>query len=180
LIQVKTGLTGLRIMSLGQEAPMAEAHHARVVWSGSAFGPTKSVANYSREFRAEFEGKPPIHGSADPAFHGDPPLYNPEDLLMTALSACHMLSYLAVCAHAGIVVVSYEDRVVGTVARRGYKAKFVDVLLHPKVVLEPGSDIAPGPGAVDREQGANYGFISAQASEGNNLACVRKQSLGHG
>jgi organic hydroperoxide reductase OsmC/OhrA len=60
---------------------------------------------------------------------------------MSALSACHMLSYLAVCAHAGIAVVSYEDSVVGTVALQGYKAKFVDVLLHPKVVLEPGSDI---------------------------------------
>jgi organic hydroperoxide reductase OsmC/OhrA len=120
---------------------VAETHYAKVVWSGGAFGPTKSVANYSREFRAEFEGKPAIDGSVDPAFHGDPPLYNPEDLLMSALSACHMLSYLAVCAHAGIAVVSYEDSVVGTVARRGYKAKFVDVLLHPKVVLEPGSDI---------------------------------------
>src|SRR5207244_2391526 len=120
---------------------MAETHYAKVVWSGGASRPTNSVANYSREFRAEFEGKPPIHGSADPAFHGDPPLYNPEDLLMSALSACHMLSYLAVCGHAGIAVVSYEDSVVGTVALQGYKATFVDVLLHPKVVLEPDSDI---------------------------------------
>src|SRR5215468_8037508 len=120
---------------------MAETHYAKVIWSGGASGPTKSVADYSREFRVEFEDKPPIHASADPAFRGDPPLYNPEDLLLSALSACHMLSYLAVCAHAGIAVVSYEDSVVGTVAPRGYEAKFVDVLLHPKVVLEPGSDI---------------------------------------
>jgi organic hydroperoxide reductase OsmC/OhrA len=109
--------------------------------SGGAFGPTKSVESYSREFRAEFEGKPPMRGSADPAFHGDPALYNLEDLLVTALSSCHMLSYLAVCAHAGVVVVSYEDATVGTVARRDGKVKFVDVLLRPKVVLEPGSDI---------------------------------------
>jgi organic hydroperoxide reductase OsmC/OhrA len=101
---------------------VAETHYAKVIWSGGS-GPTKSVADYSREFRAEFEGKPPIHGSADPAFRGDPPLYNPEDLLMSALSACHMLSYLAVCAHAGIAVVSYEDSVVGTVARRGYEVQ---------------------------------------------------------
>jgi hypothetical protein len=60
---------------------MAETHYTKVVWSGGAFGPTKSVANYSREFRAEFEGRPPIHGSVDSAFHGDPPLYNPEDLV---------------------------------------------------------------------------------------------------
>ena len=98
---------------------MAESHyHARLVWSGGALGPTKSVEDYSREFRAEFDGKPSFRGSADPAFRGDPALYNPEDLLLSALSACHMLSYLAVCAHAGIAVLSYEDSVLGTVTRR--------------------------------------------------------------
>ena len=115
--------------------------HTRLVWSGGAHGPTKSVESYSREFRAEFEGKPPLRGSADPAFHGDPALYNPEDLLLSALSACHMLSYLAVCAHAGIVVLSYEDAPVGTLARRDGRVRFVDALLRPKVVLEAGSDI---------------------------------------
>jgi organic hydroperoxide reductase OsmC/OhrA len=121
---------------------MAEAHyHARLVWSGGALGPTKSVESYSREFRAEFEGKQPMRGSADPAFHGDPALYSPDDLLLSALSACHMLSYLAVCAHAGIAVRSYEDAAVGTLARRDGRIRFVDVLLCPKVVLEPGSNI---------------------------------------
>lgn len=122
---------------------MADAHyHAKLVWSGGALGPTKSVESYSREFRAEFEGKAPLRGSADPAFHGDPSLYNPEDLLLSALSACHMLSYLAVCAHAGIVVTCYEDSAVGTLARRDGTVRFIDVLLRPNVALAPGSDIA--------------------------------------
>ena len=121
---------------------MAESHyHARLVWSGGALGPTKSVESYSREFRAEFDGKPSFRGSADPAFRGDPALYNPEDLLLSALSACHMLSYLAVCAHAGIAVLSYEDSVVGTATLRDRRLRFVDVLLRPQVVLEQGSDI---------------------------------------
>lgn len=122
---------------------MSEAHYySKLVWSGGALGPTESVETYSREFRAEINGKPPLCGSADPAFHGDPTLYNPEDLLMVALSSCHMLSYLAVCAHAGIVVASYEDSAVGTLARRDGRVKFIDVLLRPKVVLRDGSDIA--------------------------------------
>ena len=121
---------------------MAEAHyHATLIWSGGALGPTKSVEGYSREFRAEFEGKPSFRGSADPVFHGDPALYNPEDLLLSALSACHMLSYLAVCAHAGIAVLSYEDAVLGTVMRQNGKVRFVDVLLRPRVMLEPESNI---------------------------------------
>ena len=122
---------------------MSEAHYySKLVWSGGALGSTESVETYSREFRAEINGKPPLRGSADPAFHGDPTLYNPEDLLMIALSSCHMLSYLAVCAHAGIIVVSYEDSAVGTLARRDGRVKFIDVLLRPKVVLEEGSDLA--------------------------------------
>lgn len=121
---------------------MAEAHfYAKLVWSGGALGPTESVEHYSREFRAEFEGKPPLRGSADPAFHGDPTLYNPEDLLLSSVAACHMLSYLAVCAHARIGVRSYEDAPVATLARRDGKVRFVDVLLRPKVVLNTGSDI---------------------------------------
>ena len=130
---------------------MAEAHYrARLVWSGSALGPTKSVESYSREFRAEFDGKPSFRGSADPAFRGDPALYNPEDLLLSALSACHMLSYLAVCAHAGIAVLSYDDEVVGTVTRRDGRVSFVDVLLRPKVMLEQGSNIEKARSLHDR------------------------------
>ena len=121
---------------------MSEAHYySKLVWSGAAHGPIESVETYSREFRAEIEGKPPLRGSTPPAFHGDPTLYNPEDLLMIALPSCHMLSYLEVCAHAGISVVSYEDSAVGTLARRDGRVKFVDVLLRPKVVLADGSDI---------------------------------------
>jgi organic hydroperoxide reductase OsmC/OhrA len=122
---------------------VAEAHYySRLVWSGAALGATKSVEAYSREFRAEINGKPELLGSADPAFHGDPALHNPEDLLMVALSACHMLSYLAVCAHAGILVASYEDSAVGTLARQDGRVRFIDVLLRPKVALGNGSDIA--------------------------------------
>jgi organic hydroperoxide reductase OsmC/OhrA len=130
---------------------MAEAHyHARLVWSGGALGSTKSVESYSREFTAEFDGKPSLRGSADPTFRGDPALYNPEDLLLSALSACHMLSYLAVCAHAGIAVLSYEDAAVGTAARRDGRLRFVDVLLRPKVLLEPGNDIEKARSLHDR------------------------------
>jgi organic hydroperoxide reductase OsmC/OhrA len=60
---------------------------------------------------------------------------------VSALAACHMLSYLAVCAHAGIAVQSYEDLAVGTVARKDGRVRFVDVQLRPRVLLEPGSDI---------------------------------------
>ena len=112
----------------------------RLVWSASPEG-TASYDTYSRAYRVDFEGKPPIHGSAAPAFKGDPSVHNPEDLLVAALSACHCLTYLALCARAGIRVLSYEDDANGTMQPAEGVIKFTDVILHPRVTVAAGTDI---------------------------------------
>jgi organic hydroperoxide reductase OsmC/OhrA len=122
---------------------MANTHHyqAKVVWSGAAQGPTETYEGYSREYLVEIEGKPSLKGSADPTFRGDPKIHNPEDLLVASLSACHMLTYLALCARGGIKVKSYEDRATGTMTFKDGKMGFTEVVLSPKVTLEAGSDL---------------------------------------
>jgi organic hydroperoxide reductase OsmC/OhrA len=119
---------------------MAREHHfaARLTWTGAAQGPTRDYESYSREYRLEVEGKPPIVGSADPQFRGDASKHNPEDLLVVALSACHMLSYLHLCASAGIEVVAYEDQASGRMAIKDRKMRFVEVMLAPKVTIAAG------------------------------------------
>ena len=125
---------------------MSESHQGdhkfecRLVWSGAAKGPTSTYEGYSREYRVDIPGKPSIRGTAAPVYHGDPALMNPEDLLVAALSACHLLSYLAVCARAGVHVIGYEDEVDGTMARVDGVVRFTEVMLHPKVTIAPGSD----------------------------------------
>jgi organic hydroperoxide reductase OsmC/OhrA len=123
---------------------MSHDHHyaARLTWSGAAQGPTVNYAAYSREVLAEVPGKPTLRGSADTAFRGDAALHNPEDLLLIALSACHLLSYLAECARAGVRVVSYEDRAEGTMALRDGRVRFTGVVLRPRVAIAPESDPA--------------------------------------
>ena len=119
---------------------MAKEHHfaAHLAWTGAAAGPTRTYAAYDRAWRAEVAGKPPLEGSADPVFRGDPARYNPEDLLVVALSACHMLTYLALCARAGIEVSAYEDQASGTMAIADGKMRFVEVTLAPQVVIAAG------------------------------------------
>jgi len=112
----------------------------RLVWTGAMKGPTADYDTYSREYRIDFQGKPSLRGTAAPAFKGDPTLHNPEDLLVAALSACHALSYLALCARAGIQVTGYEDDVFGKMERVERVTKFTEVVLHPKVTLAPGAD----------------------------------------
>src|SRR4051794_17713801 len=118
-------------------------HHyqARIEWTGAKAGGTTSYQAYSREYEFTSGDKPVIRGSADPHFRGDAALYNPEELLVVALSTCHLLSYLAECARGGINVTSYEDDASGTMAMKDGAIRFTDVLLKPRVTIAPGSDV---------------------------------------
>jgi organic hydroperoxide reductase OsmC/OhrA len=114
---------------------------ARLVWTGAEHGPVRDYDGYSREYRIDIEGKPPLRGSAAQAFRGEPSLHNPEDLLVAALASCHCLSYLALCARAGIVVEGYEDSATGTMAwdPETKVMRFREVTLRPTVRLAAGA-----------------------------------------
>lgn len=117
-------------------------HHfaCRLVWTGASKGGTASYDTYSRECRVDFLGKPSIRATSAPVFGGDPALPNPEDLLVASLSICHFLSYVALCARAGVHVIAYEDDALGTMSRSDRGFHFTDVLLKPRVTIAPGSD----------------------------------------
>lgn len=112
----------------------------RTIWTGAADGPTENYKSFSRavEFRAE--GKPPIPASADPAFMGDAARWNPEDMLVGALSACHMLWYLHLCAVKGVKVLAYEDDAEGTMLEEPRNGHFTEVVLRPRVTITADSD----------------------------------------
>jgi organic hydroperoxide reductase OsmC/OhrA len=117
-------------------------HHfaCRLVWTGAARGPTADYQSYSRECRVDMTGKSSLKMSAAGAFRGDPALHNPEDLLVASLSACHFLSYVALCARNGVQVIAYEDDASGVMSRVERTFKFTDVLLRPRVTIGAGSD----------------------------------------
>lgn len=116
-------------------------HHynAHLIWDGDN---TIDYTTYSRGHRVLIEGKPVINASADAAFRGDASTHNPEDLFVTAISSCHMLSYLALCAKHGINVLSYEDRATGTMREDGRGGgRFEEVVLHPVVTIANAEQI---------------------------------------
>lgn len=117
---------------------MARDHHYAldVLWTGNAGTGTSGYRDYSREQLIVVDGKPTLSASADPAFFGDPALHNPEELLLAALSTCHLLSYLALAARAGVTVTSYRDHATATMAENGWGGgRFTRVVLHPEVVV---------------------------------------------
>lgn len=124
--------------------PDAKRHQysVQVVWTGGG-GQGTTDHHYSRDLEIRVEGKPPIPGSSDPAFRGDATRYNPEDLLVASLAACHMLWYLALCAKHKIVVLEYVDDARGTMVEApGEPGRFAEAVMRPTVTLAPGSDRA--------------------------------------
>ncbi|MCI0672315.1 MAG: hypothetical protein L0Y64_17835, partial [Myxococcaceae bacterium] len=64
-------------------------------WTGNKGEGTAHYRAYSRNHELSAPGKlAPIPGSSDPAFRGEAERYNPEELLVASLSACHMLWFL--------------------------------------------------------------------------------------
>ncbi len=119
----------------------AHDYKAHLVWDGNLGTGTTSYTGYGRKYRLQIDGKPELTGSADPMFRGDANAYNPEDLFVAALSSCHLLSYLALCARMKINVVAYEDNASGTLLLRpDGGGSFESVTLRPTVTIAPGSD----------------------------------------
>ncbi len=122
---------------------MPHEHNFKAVvkWIGAAQGPAISYQSYSREYLVEIEGKADLTGSAAAPFRGDASLHNPEDMLLASLSACHMLSYLALAVREGIVVTSYTDEATATMAFKDSKMRFTEATLRPKLTVAPGADL---------------------------------------
>jgi organic hydroperoxide reductase OsmC/OhrA len=106
-------------------------------WSGNKGTGTSSYQAYSRNHELSTPGKATIiAASSAPEFRGDASRYNPEELLVGALSACHMLWALHLCAEAGIVVTAYEDDATGEMAMNSDgSGQFVEVVLRPHVTV---------------------------------------------
>lgn len=119
------------------------AYTLKTVWTGNTGSGTSSYRAYSRNYEVHIKGKPVMPGSSDPMFRGDKTLYNPEDLLVAALSSCHMLWYLHLCAENEIIVTAYEDNAEGIMQfNKDGSGQFVSVTLKPLVVITDNTKIS--------------------------------------
>jgi organic hydroperoxide reductase OsmC/OhrA len=117
---------------------MAE-HRARIEWKRA----TESFAyeDYSRDHEWTFPGGHVVPASAAPAFRGGEERVDPEAAFVAALSSCHMLTFLALCARKRVVVDRYADDAVGFLERRDDKKLVMTrVVLRPRVTFAPGHE----------------------------------------
>jgi organic hydroperoxide reductase OsmC/OhrA len=118
-------------------------HHydVQLEWTGNSGAGTPSYDGYQRAYVLRIKGKPAIIGTSDAAFRGNPAQWNPEDLLVASLSACHHLWYLHLCADAGINVTAYRDDASGVMVENvDGSGHFTAVVLRPTVTITSASD----------------------------------------
>lgn len=123
---------------------MAGHHHYNLSlkWTGNKGEGTVNYRSYERSYSINIEKKAEILGSSDPKFRGDKTKHNPEELLLAALSSCHMLAYLHLCSEAGVVVVEYTDNATGTMIETADGGgHFTEATLNPIVTLTESSMI---------------------------------------
>ena len=113
-----------------------------VRWTGNRGQGTAHYRGYDRTWDLCSPQKLVVHCSNEPMLVGDPTLYNPEDMLIGALSSCHMLWFLHLASDAGINVQSYEDSPLarGETLSNG-ASRFVDCTLRPRISLLKGADL---------------------------------------
>jgi organic hydroperoxide reductase OsmC/OhrA len=117
------------------------SYEVALEWQGNRGTGTSDYRSYGRQHLITAAGKPHIAGSADRAFRGDTERWNPEELLLAALSQCHLLSYLHVAASHGVVVTAYTDAATGVMQQTSNGGgHFTSATLRPVVTIEAGDD----------------------------------------
>ncbi|RIK10932.1 MAG: peroxiredoxin [Acidobacteria bacterium] len=119
------------------QGPNEHRYEISLAWTGNLGEGTSGYRSYSRDFEVAVGSRPPISGSADPTFRGDPERYNPEEMLVAAVSSCHMLWYLHLCAVGHITITTYSDKGEGTLAiGEGGGGHFTSITLRPQVIAK--------------------------------------------
>jgi organic hydroperoxide reductase OsmC/OhrA len=121
----------------------AHNYEIKVEWTGNEGNGTLNYKSYNRNHEISADGKyGEINGSSDAAFLGDKTKYNPEDLFLSSVSACHMLWYLHLCSVNKIVVTEYTDNATGIMEEtENGSGKFTEVALNPNVKITNADQI---------------------------------------
>lgn len=105
--------------------------------------PVLQTGRYSNAHTVQFNQAYDVQVDAAPDWGGDPANTNPEQALASALSSCHMMTFLALAAKAGWPVAGYYDRAVAYLGKnpRG-QMSVTRIDLHPVVRFDTGFTVS--------------------------------------
>lgn len=159
---VVDGRTIVALMTASDSHAQRHTYAITTTWTGNRGEGTAHYRSYGRDHDLAAPGRPILSASSDPAFRGDAERWNPELLLVAALSDCHLLSYLHLCAVNGVIVTGYRDEASGLMEQIGDGGRFTEVVLRPVVTVAEESMIAPA-NALHEQAHANC-FIASSVN----------------
>ncbi|WP_281213953.1 OsmC family protein [Shewanella insulae] len=90
----------------------------------------------SRDHQLSFGSGQVVAGSAAPEYRGSQNRINPEESLLSALAACHMLSFLTIVEKKRLVLLRYRDRATAELGRNEEgQTAIARITLNPEVEL---------------------------------------------
>ncbi len=102
----------------------------------------KNIVVWKSAFRGTLSasGRPNVEVGNPPVFKGTPDVWCPEDLLIGALNACLMLTFLYQMQCRELEVVAYESSAQGTLEHHDGKHRITRILVQPRISLKFGHD----------------------------------------
>ena len=118
-------------------------HKAIIEWRRQT--PDFAYESYNRDHDWSFDGGAAVRASAAPAYKGNEHCIDPEEAFVASLSACHMLTFLAIAARKRFVVDNYRDQAFGLLEKdETGKLAITMVTLRPQVAFsgekQPSAD----------------------------------------
>lgn len=97
---------------------------------------------YSAEHLVRYNNSYEVQADAAPDWGGNPENTNPEQALASALSSCHMMTFLSLAAKAKWPVASYHDHAVAHLGKNSKGQMSVTRIdLHPVVRFDTGFSV---------------------------------------
>jgi len=86
-------------------------------------------------------GKPDIETSSPPEFKGEAGLWTPEDLFISSVNLCTLLTFVAHAQTKKLEFVSYESHVEGLIENVEGKYRYTEVTLQPRIEVRSQEDV---------------------------------------
>ncbi|MGJ5620724.1 OsmC family protein [Sulfitobacter sp. MF3-043] len=123
--------------------------------------PVLQAGAYSNEHTVQYNNRYDLLVDSAPDWGGNPDNTNPEQALASALSSCHMMTFLALAAKAGWPVASYHDYAEAHLGKNPKGQMSVTRIdLHPVVRFDTGFSVSDAELAQMQDRAHRYCFIA--------------------
>ena len=96
------------------------------------------------------EGKPELRVASPPEFKGEPGIWTPEDLFVSAIEVCLMLTFAGIAEKRGLRFARYESSAEGFLEWGEISYRFTRVVVKPRITVGDAQSVALAREVIER------------------------------